>query len=320
MTRVLVTGASGFIGAQTLAPLLRRGYEVHAVRSRTAGGASPAWAAGDLSGVIWHQADLLDSAVAPALVASVAPSHLLHLAWYAEPGRFWTSEENLRWVQASLGLLRAFAAHGGRRVTIAGTCAEYAWGTRTTCEEFRTPLAPRTLYGASKHRLRLIAEAHARQVGISIAWGRVFFAFGPGESPRRLGGSVASALVDGRPAPCSHGEQLRDFLSSIDVGDAFASLLHSAVEGPVNLASGEPVRIRDLVYALGEAAGRPELIELGALPTAAGEPEALLADVRRLREEVGWTPTGSLQARARETINWWRAQSDPAPSARATRR
>ena len=60
----------------------------------------------------------------------MAPTHLLHLAWYAEPGLFWRSPENLRWVEASLRLLRAFAEHGGQRAVMAGSCAEYAWQPR----------------------------------------------------------------------------------------------------------------------------------------------------------------------------------------------
>ena len=109
---------------------------------------------------------------------------------------------------------------------------------------------------------------------------------------------VAQALALNQPAACSHGEQWRDFLYSGDLADAFAALLLSSVNGPVNLASGRPVQIRDLVRALAQAAGRPELVRLGALPVAAGEPTELLADVSRLRDEVGWArqrPSSSAQ-------------------------
>ena len=57
----------------------------------------------------------------------IRPEVLIHLAWYAEHGKYWTSPENVRWVEASLALLRGFAAAGGRRVVMAGTCAEYEW-------------------------------------------------------------------------------------------------------------------------------------------------------------------------------------------------
>lgn len=312
MSRVLVTGATGFIGRGALAPLVSAGMEVHAVTSRTPAPDGPAR-------VRWHRADLHDAAGTERLVADLAPTHLLHLAWYAEPGAFWTSTENLRWVEASIRLLRAFAAHGGHRAVLAGSCAEYAWGDRVRCVENETPCRPATLYGASKHAVHLVAQRFAQQIGLSLAWGRIFFVFGPYESPARLGGSVARSLVLGEPALCSHGRQVRDFLYSEDLAGAFAALLESPVQGAVNMASGRPVQVREVVEALASAAGRPELVQFGARPANRDEPAELIADVTRLRDEVGWTPPTSLEQRAADTIAWWdsaltdRAQR-PAPA------
>ena len=309
--RVLVTGATGFVGRGALEPLLALGYEVHAVSTRAAPGWSPA-------GVSWHRADLLASA---DVVAEVAPSHLLHFAWDAEPGRFWTSEANLAWVSASLALLSAFNAAGGERAVLAGTCAEYAWGDVTHCveatparaastlvEERPTPLEPATLYGAAKHALHVLAAAHARQHDYALAWGRIFFVFGPFEDERRLGGSVAAALAAGRTAETSPGDQVRDFLYAPELAEAFVALLGSPVTGAVNVASGRPVAMKELIGALGEASGRPELVALGARPANAAEPSSLTADVRRLRDEVGWSPSRSLGEAARETMAWWSAR------------
>lgn len=289
MRRVLVTGASGFIGRMAVRALRRRGFEVVGLTSR----ATPP-AAG---GVRWVVGDLLTDA--ERIVAEVAPTHLLHLAWYAEPGKFWTSEENLRWVRASVALLQAF---GGQRAVFAGSCAEYGWGEETHCVEDVTPVHPATLYGASKHALHVAADSSE----LSVAWGRVFFVFGPHEHPARLVSSVARALVRGEPAETSHGEQVRDFLCSVDLGDAFAALLDSEVEGSVNLASGEPRPIRALVEDVARAAGRSDLLRLGARPAAEGEPRSLTADVGRLRDEVGWTPAAPLSERVDETVAWWR--------------
>jgi nucleoside-diphosphate-sugar epimerase len=287
--RALVTGASGFIGRGTVDALRGRGFDVHPSSS------------GD--------ADLLAPDAAESLLAAVRPTHLLHLAWFAEPGAYWDSPENLRWVEASLRLLRAAVEGGVRRVVIAGTCAEYRWDDRTHCVEEATPLEPATLYGASKHALRLLAERYAAESGVSLAWGRIFLAFGPYEHPARLGGSVARALVRGEPVETSHGEQVRDLLYSEDVADAFAALLASdVVAGPVNVASGDPVPLRALVEALGRAAGRPDLVRLGARAARPGEPAEITADVTRLRDEVGWTPSVSLDEAATRTIEWWRSQ------------
>jgi nucleoside-diphosphate-sugar epimerase len=289
---VLVTGGSGFIGRNALAPLRERGYEVHAPGSR--------------------EADLLAPGTAADLIAELRPTHLLHFAWDARPGKYWTSTDNLEWVEGSLRLLRAFAEGGGRRAVLAGTCAEYEWTDEVHCVEGATPLAPATLYGAAKHGLHVTAERYASQAGVSFAWGRIFFVFGPHEHHARLASSVASALVRGEPAETGAGTQVRDFLYSEDLGDAFAALLDSAVEGAVNMASGEPRAIRDLVVALGDAAGRPDLLRIGARPPNPGEPASITAAVDRLRDEVGWRPPRTLEQRAADTIAWWR-QAAPAP-------
>ena len=146
---MLVTGAGGFVGAAAVASLAHGKHEVHAVSSR----ARPI-----TPGVKWHVADLLDAGAADDLVALVRPELLLHLAWYAEHGHFWTSVENVRWVEATLRLLRAFARHGGRRATVAGTCAEYDWEEQGgLLSERQTPLRPATLYGVSKNATREVA-------------------------------------------------------------------------------------------------------------------------------------------------------------------
>src|SRR5205085_8625551 len=125
----------------------------------------------------------------------------------------WTAPENVRWVEASLALLRAFAEAGGRRAVLAGTCAEYDWGAGDeVLNERNTPLRPDTLYGAAKHGLHVVGAAQAAQVGFELAWGRVFFLYGPGEAPGRLVPAVARALLAGEPAKTTAGTQVRDFL------------------------------------------------------------------------------------------------------------
>jgi nucleoside-diphosphate-sugar epimerase len=289
MKRVLVTGGTGFIGRQVLPILVERGYEVHAGYTRKPGP--------QVDGVEWHEMDLLDIR-AVEMVEEIAASHLLHLAWYAEWGDFWVSERNLAWVEASLRLLRAFHAGAGQRVAIAGSCAEYDWFDSRwdgICREDRTPLRPNTLYGACKDSLRRVAERWGSQFGVSLTWGRIFFVYGPGEDPRRLIPSVASALVRGEAAPVTAGEQRRDFLHSADVARSFAALLDSRVEGPVNIGSGTAKPVREIVELVATAAGRPDLVEYGAIETRPGDPPVLQADTSRLREEVGFTPELTLE-------------------------
>jgi nucleoside-diphosphate-sugar epimerase len=302
VSRVLVTGAGGFIGRHTLRPLLEAGHDVHAVSTRLgAGDGAP--------DVEWHHSDLL--ADPGGVVARVAPERLLHLAWYAEPGRYWTAPENIRWVEATLALVRSFAAANGTRAVLSGSCAEYEWGLPGRCVEGSTPLRPATLYGSAKNATREVVEAAAGHLGISAAWGRIFFLYGPGEDRRRLVASVASALLNGERAATSSGTQRRDFLHVADVGAAFAALVDSDVSGAVNVASGEGRSLREVIEAIGREAGRPDLLDIGARPSPPGDPDEILADVTRLGEEVGFRPRISLAEGLAQTVAWWREQARP---------
>jgi nucleoside-diphosphate-sugar epimerase len=296
--RVLVTGATGFIGRHTLAPLRERGFEVHATARTTP--------AGPAEDVTWHPADLLDPAVPARLVADAQPTHLLHLAWNAEPGRYWTTPENLAWAQASLELYRAFGAAGGRRAVGAGTCAEYDWA-HAICREGSTPVAPSTLYGAAKHSVGGTWCAYGAEHGPSTAWGRVFFLYGPREHPNRLVPAVVRGVLAGERVAVTHGRQVRDFMHVADVGAAFAQLVErDDVRGAVNVGSGEPVSLREVIGQIAAQAGGRELVDFGAREAPATEPAVLLADARRLREEAGFTPHFTLEQGVANAIAWWR--------------
>ncbi len=300
MARVLVTGAGGFVGQPLLDELVERGHEVHALdlREETSEG-----------GVRWWRRDLDDADAVRALLAELRPERLVHLAWYVEHGRFWTSPENVAWVRRSLDLLMAFAETGGQRALLAGTCAEYDWRhSAEPFDELRSPLGPATLYGTAKDALRRLAAGYAEQEGLQLAWGRLFLLYGPREAPGRLVPSVINSLLDGSPAETSSGTQRRDFMHVADVGGALAALLDSEVTGPVNVASGEAVPISEVVATIAQLAGRPELVRLGALPDRGGEPELLAADVHRLRAEVGFTPRFTLREGLADALAWWRAE------------
>lgn len=296
--RVLVTGAGGFIGRQCLGPMVAAGCDVHAV-SRGTGV--------PMAGVRWHGADLFDAAAVETLVKSIAPTHLLQLAWDTTPGKYWTSFDNLVWVRASLFLAESFVRHGGRRMVTAGTCAEYDWRFGW-CSEGVTPSVPATLYGSSKQALQLALAAFAAQAGVSAAWGRVFFVYGPGEHPARVIPYVARSILAGEPARCSSGEHVRDFLHVEDAGRAFAALLDSDVAGIVNIASGRGAAVRDVATEVANLLGRRDLLDFGAPVSAANEPPLLVADVRRLTAEVGWTPKYTLAEGLASAVEWWREQ------------
>jgi nucleoside-diphosphate-sugar epimerase len=299
---VLLTGASGFIGRHCVAPLIARGFEVHAVSSKGTADGMP--------GVHWHQGNLLEPGAARAVLAEVKPSHLLHLAWFVVPGKLITSPENYNWVRASMELVQEFAAAGGKRLTTCGSGYEYDW-RYGFCNEQLTSQLPNTVYGACKQALNLMTENFAATANLSSAWGRVFFLYGPHEHPQRLVSSIILSLLRGEPAKSSHGRQIRDYMHVQDVADGLVTLLDSEVRGTVNVSSGRATQIRDIVLTLGSLLGRPELIQLGALPARANDAPMVVGDNGRISAELGWNPQYELDTGLKHTIDWWRAQPQP---------
>jgi len=117
MKKVLLTGASGFIGRHCITPLVNSGYEVHCISTRNVNEQS--------EGVYWHKADLLKTLDVSSLVSNIKPESLLHLAWHMQPGDTLNDPCNIEWIEKSLSLLRVFKDNGGERAVIAGTCYEY---------------------------------------------------------------------------------------------------------------------------------------------------------------------------------------------------
>ena len=291
--RVLVTGASGFIGQHMPALLQARGYETHV----TARGALP-----ETAGITAHGVDLLRQDEAQRLIADLRPDIIIHTAWYVAHGRFWTAPENTDWLEASTALAAYAAEAGTRRFVGLGTCAEYA--TEAGDDAFPWPetrrIAPATPYGEAKaafaRRLKEMEEGRAR---FSFAWARLFHLFGPGENPARLVPSIMLALREGREAQCSSGRPVRDFISTQNAAAAITALATSQVTGPVNIGSGAPISIAAMARLIAHISGRPYLLRLGALPDRPNEPPYMVAHTGRLRREVGFNAPVSLAAELR---------------------
>ncbi len=289
--RIAITGASGFIGAHAVEAARVAGHEVHVLGRRKL-------ARGD---VAFHCCDLMDGPAVQRVLGTVRAEALVHLAWYAEPGKFWTAPENLDWLAASLTLARGFAQAGGARLVVAGSCAEYDWSS-PLLDEATTPLRPSTLYGVTKAALFHALEAAAPVLGLSFGWGRIFVPYGPGDRPERLIGTLVAALVEGRHADFSAGTQQRDFIHAADVGAALIALLGSDVRGAVNIGSGEAIAVRSLIELAAGLAGGESSLRFGTRALADGDPPRLVAQILRLRDEVGFRPTFDRIGGLRDTL------------------
>jgi len=292
--KVLVTGAAGFIGAHVVRQLIARGHDTYALvrpGTRTA----RLDHVRDRSTVV--QADLDDATRTAGLMREVGPEAVIHLAWYAEPGRYRHAlAENVASLEASATLLLAAADSGCRRVLLGGTCLENAVAH------------VRPIYDATKIAVHRLSEGFA-STGMSVACGHVFYLYGPLEDERRVIPSVIRALLSGVPIATTIGLQRRDYLHVADVASAFGALAESSLTGTVDICSGSLVTLAAVLRCIGEEIGRLDLLRLGELESADDDGFGFAGDPSLL-SSVGWRPRYELRAGLRDTISWWNARQE----------
>lgn len=303
--RVLITGADGFVGAPITRALLDAGAEVGAL-------VLPGEAFRRLQPVADQvqliPGDLTQVAELGPALADFRPEACIHLAWYAEPGKYLHSPHNIAMLHGSLDLMQLLIEVGCKQMIGAGTCAEYDTDAGWLQESGRT--RPDTLYAATKLSLCITGEQLAAQAGMAFAWGRIFYPYGPQEDPRRMVPALIRSLLAREPFPASHGEQVRDYIHVQDIAQAFLTLLTQRANGVFNIGSGEPIKVRYLMETVEEIVGRRGLIQFGTLPPRDWEPPFLCADNRKLRA-LGWNPRFTLREGLCATVGWWQEQNRP---------
>ena len=272
--KVMLTGATGFVGRYLARELERQEIEYVSLQR------------GMKSSDRAIQINLLDTNELEILFQKFKHTHLVHVAWYAEHGKYWNSELNLQWVLATNRLVEAFCSSGGQHVVITGTCAEYDW-TNGYCIEDVTPLNPRSLYGICKDTTRRVIELVVEKHGVSMSWARVFFPYGPGESSQRLIPSLFKAFK-GEILPfgvnaCSY----RDLIHVEDAARALLACTKTKFVGAVNICSGKPVQISEIVKVVSRINKCDPEIILKLTPKNQENNHFLVGDNKKL-ESVGW--------------------------------
>jgi nucleoside-diphosphate-sugar epimerase len=303
VTRWLVTGAAGHVGAATVRLLRGRGEEVAALLRP----ASDPWRiAEDLPGLRVIRGGMEDLAAAEPAIAAFAPEAVLHLAWSGvsrqrrdDPA---TARAN---IDGSLATVEC-AARAGARVWIGlGSQAEHGEGGLLQDD---SPLRPRTLYGASKAAVGLASAALCAAFGIRHCWLRLLTSYGPRDDPAHLVPQVTTALLRGERPRTTAGEQRWDFLHVDDVAAALVAAAEAETcSGAYVLGSGGAVEVRELVRRIEAAVGVERRAMIGALPYPPDVAMLLQADPRRLRADAGWEPRIALDEGIARTVDWYRA-------------
>ena len=302
MSRILITGSTGFIGSAVLRQALAAGHEVgvllrpgHAApRTDSPASTSPASPAvtaltGSMAQPPWED------------LRRFSPDTLIHCAWIATPGVYLESPENELHAQWSEALALGLVEQGLQQLVVLGTCIEYRMGS-ARLHETETPLEPTTPYARAKDQLRRrLVERLADHPGVRLAWGRVFYPYGEGEHPARLCSSLISSLRRGDEVVLKTPESTKDYIHISDLAGAILRVAEAHVDGPVNLGTGEGVTIREIAERLATLLGRPDRVRVSN--SAAPDPLGfIVADAGRLRK-LGWEPKVTLESGLRRLID-----------------
>ena len=311
--RVLVTGATGFIGSHLVRRLVADGCEVHALTSAV----SSVYAIRlvDLRDrITLHEGNLTDRCAMDALVDAVRPSHVFHLGAYTHVGKSWNRVDECVQVnvQGTVNLLQALDGSGYVRFVNVGTSEIY--GDVEVPFQEDQPVRPASPYAASKYAAERFCRVFVDGRGWPIVMLRPFNAFGPAQTADRIIPEVIVRALRGEELLMTQGRQTREFNFVEDLVDGMVRAAATpGVEGRLyNLGCGEDVSIRAVTAMVLDLMGNPVEARFGALPDRPIEIWQMRCEAARARDELGWKPQHSLADGLEKTIAWYRQEiADP---------
>ncbi|RVD75697.1 NAD-dependent epimerase/dehydratase family protein [Pseudomonas koreensis] len=279
--KVLVTGATGFVGRHLVAALLARGCIVRAVARNAETAASMPW----INDVEFVAADIHASELDIAALTD-GVDVLAHLAWPGLPNyrALFHFEHNL---MADYRFIKGAVETGVQQVLVTGTCFEYGMQSGPLSEQVQPQ--PANPYGLAKHTLHLFLQNLQQAQPFTLQWARLFYLHGAGQNPNSLLAALDRAIDAGDASfNMSGGEQLRDFLPIASAAAYLTAIVHQRdFNGVINCASGQPVAVRSLVEQRLRERGAALNLNLGHYPYPTHEPMAFWAVTERLQQLLG---------------------------------
>ena len=290
MSRILVTGAGGFVGA-AVADLAAR--QEHQVTALVRNPSSPRILTLKERCAI-AVADLADRAAVTAALAKARPEIIIHSAWEGVGGPTRAGDIQLDNIRTTVGLLDAAVAAGASRFIGIGSQAEYGRHDRRIDESAATE--PFLLYGAAKLSACHLTRQRAADAGMGFAWLRLFSPYGPGDNPDWLIPSVATQIIEGRAPRTSPGTQKWDYLHILDCAQGIlAAALTDSAQGVFNLSSGRATSVRSIVERIRDLACPRLALTFGDIPFGPNQIMHLEGDCSRLTAATGWTPSITIE-------------------------
>jgi dTDP-6-deoxy-L-talose 4-dehydrogenase (NAD+) len=278
--RILVTGATGFIGNYTVPELLGRGQEVIASSSHKAKAIGASWFK-QVQYIPFDLSDFDNSVDYFELFGR--PDLMIHLAWEGLPN--YNSSFHLQTnFPRHTAFLKNMVSHGLQDLTVTGTCFEY--GMQEGCLSEDMAALPKNPYGLAKDALRRAMEEYQSKHPFIFKWIRLFYMFGQGQNPNSLLSQLDRALDMGEKVfNMSGGQQVRDFLPVETVAQYIATIgLQQTYQGIINCCSGRPVKVEDFVKDYLQLKKAIISLNLGYYPYPSYEPMQFWGDDHKLNK------------------------------------
>lgn len=278
--KILVSGATGFIGYHIIHELLRQGVSVIASDISLEKAKEKDW----FGKVAFVQHTIGEEQAGEDLYSKFGqPDGMIHLAWQGLPNYkgLFHFEENL---PRQYFFLKNLVSTGLKDITVSGTCFEYGMKTGSLTEDMVAE--PGNSYALAKNTLRLFLEELRKEKPFVLKWPRIFYLYGKGQNPNSLFPQLERALQNGDPVfNMSGGEQVRDYLPVESVAENMVNIaLQDEVTGIINCSSNQPVKVKDLVKQFMEKSGKSIQLNLGYYPYPDFEPMEFWGDNEKLKK------------------------------------
>jgi nucleoside-diphosphate-sugar epimerase len=284
MKKILVTGATGFIGNYVVQELLKNNYSVIATSSSVEKASQFSW----FSKVQYKPFNFesFDNGI-NYFEFFQQPDVVIHLAWEGLPNYKASFHLDINFPR-HFALLQNMLQHGLKDISITGTCFEYGMREGVLSEEM--PSAPANPYALAKDTLRKKLETLLQQEHFHFKWIRLFYMYGKGQNPNSLLSQLDKALADGDAVfNMSGGEQERDYLPVEKVAEYIVKIaMQKEVEGIINCCSGKPLTVKALVENYFKEKNRSISLNLGYYPYTDYEAMRFWGDTHKLISITGW--------------------------------
>ena len=304
-TRVLVTGAAGFIGSHLSRELVKKSAEVHLIDRP---GISTARIKDILNKVSVHHVDVTDFASLRNSIREIKPQKIFHLAACVDVTRDWNVIDKMIDVniKGTINLLRSLDGVDYGCFVNVGASEEYG----DNLAPFRENQAPHPVspYSASKASTVMFCQMLHKTMNLPIVTVRPFLTYGPGQESQMLIPSLIKSLLKGKSFKMTKGEQTRDlnYVDDIVEGFILAGTTPEAIGEVINLGSGVEHRIKDVVRMIASLMGSPVTLEIGALPYRPGETMHHYCSNEKAKKILGWRPNVPLEDGLKRTVDWYK--------------